>query len=132
MASFGRVDAVLMTLPLFVGVASWSRLPEQLVIHWSGGSPDTAVAKPLALFGIYALGVGTALFTRNAPSWMRNTPGGERLSVLFVGVVFAWVLTVVVAWNLGFLFDVWLATLPILVGAGLLVLYGAYRGRIPI
>ena len=121
-----RVDLVaigLMALGALVGVLAWPALPADLVIHWSGGSPDTVVAKPLAIFGVFALGVATVVVTRVAPDSLTSTPGGTNVTILFVGVVFAWVEGVVVLWNLWPHFSVGLAILPVIVLAGLLVAY---------
>ena len=103
------------------GLLVWGDLPSQLAIHWSGGAPDTFVSKPLAIIGLFAFGMGMVAFTRLAPEWMTNTPGGENASMLFLGVVFAWVQGTVVVWNLGYRFDIGLAVLPVLLLAGGLV-----------
>jgi len=125
-----QVDVVavaLMAAGLAFGLAVWPDLPPRLVVHWSGGGPDTALAKPLALFGIFAIGVASVVLVRVLPSSMTNTPGGETASVLFLGLVFAWVQGVVVVWNLGHRFNVGLAVVPVLVLLGLLVMYGRFR-----
>ncbi|MFB6125242.1 MAG: DUF1648 domain-containing protein [Halanaeroarchaeum sp.] len=121
-----RADLIavsLLALAALAGILLWSSLPETMVVHWSGGSPDSAVGKPLAVLGIPALGVASVAFVRFAPSSMTNTPGGENAAVLFLGVVVTWVQGIVLAWNLGWEFSVGLAVVPILVLAGLLVLY---------
>lgn len=113
----------LMAVGTVFGLLFWADLPSQLAIHWGpGGSPDSFVSKPAAIFGLFALGVGIVALTRLAPDSMTNTPGGENASILFVGLVFAWLQGMVVVWNLGYRFDIWLGVLPILVMAGLLVL----------
>jgi uncharacterized membrane protein len=125
-----RIDLVavgLMVAVTLVGLVLWSDLPAEIAIHWSGGSPDTYVAKPLAILGLFAFGVGTVAFVRIAPEWATNTSGGDDIGVLFLGVVFAWVQGVVLVWNLGYRFDVGLAIVPVVVLAGLLVAY-AYVG----
>lgn len=121
-----RIDLIavgLMATGLLLGLVYWAELPSRLAIHWSGGSPDTVVSKPLAIFGLFAFGVGVVAFTRLAPSSLTNTPGGENATVLFVGAVFAWAQGIVVVWNLGIRFDVGLAVLPVLILAGILVVY---------
>lgn len=125
-----RIDVLavsLMAVGLAFGLAVWPDLPPRLVVHWSGGGPDTALAKPVALFGIFAIGIVSVVLVRVLPSSMTNTPGGETPSILFLGVVFAWVQGVVVVWNLGNHFSVGLAVVPVLVLAGLLVVYGRIR-----
>jgi hypothetical protein len=113
----------LMALPTLAGLVLWDALPARLAIHWSGGQPDSYLAKPLAVFGLFAFGVGTVLFVRYAPDSVTSTPGGEDLAVLFLGGVFAWAQGLVVVWNLGYRFNVGLAVVPVLVAAGLLVWY---------
>lgn len=112
----------LMAAVTAVGVLRWGQLPSELVVHWSVGQPDTAVAKPLAIFGLFAFGVLTVLFTRFAPDSWTNTPGNTDLTVLFLGVVFAWAQGIVIVWNLGHRFNVLLAVVPILLLALVLVL----------
>ncbi|MFC7200666.1 DUF1648 domain-containing protein [Halospeciosus flavus] len=127
-----RVDLIaigLMALPVVAGLVLWPELPARLAIHWSGGTPDTYVSKPVGLLGIFAFGVATVLFVRYAPASMTNTPGGKDVSVLFLGVVFAWVQTTILVWNLGHRFDVGLSVVPILLLAGLLVVYSLLRNR---
>lgn len=126
-----RVDLAavgLMAAVTAAGLLAWPDLPSRVAIHWSGGSPDTYVSKPVGILGLFAFGVGVVAFVRLAPSRLTNTPGGPGLSILFVGVVFAWAQATVLLWNLGYRFDVGLATVPILVLAGLLVAY-AYLGN---
>lgn len=125
-----RADAVavgLLAAAALAGVALWPSLPDQMAIHWSGGRPDSFVAKPVAVLAVPALGVATVAFARLAPDSLTSTPGGVGPTVLFVGVVLAWVQGVVYAWNLGYRFDVSLAVAPVLVGAGLLVAYATTR-----
>lgn len=122
-----QIDATaigLVTIVTLAGVALWPRLPAELAIHWSGGAPDSFVAKPLALGGIWGLAVGAVAFIRLAPPTLGSTPGGPNLSVLFVGGVIAWVQAITIVWNLGYHFTIWLAVVPVLVAAGALVVYG--------
>ncbi|MFB6109267.1 MAG: DUF1648 domain-containing protein [Halodesulfurarchaeum sp.] len=129
-----RIDAFavgLVAAVTAVGVLCWPALPESVAIHWSGGSPDTFVSRPLATLGLFGFAVGTIAFVRLAPDSLSNTPGGENPTVLFLGVVFAWVEAIVLLWNLGFDFSIELAVLPVLVLAGLLLAYAAWRsGRL--
>jgi|AntRauMinimDraft_4_1070384.scaffolds.fasta_scaffold00019_52 uncharacterized membrane protein len=126
-----RVNAVavgLMAVAALAGLVLWPSLPDQMAIHWSGSEPDSYVAKPVGVFGLFAVGVATVAFVRLAPDSVKSSPGGDGPAVLFVGVVVAWVQGIVYAWNLGYRFDVGLAVVPVLVGAGLLVVYATTRG----
>ena len=69
--------------------------------------------------------VGTVAFVRLAPDWATSTPGGDDIGVIFLGVVFAWAQGIVLVWNLGYRFDVGLAVVPVVVLAGLLVVYAS-------
>lgn len=131
MYSSRRADVVavgLVAAAAVVGLVLWPSLPDQMAIHWSGSQPDSYVSKPVAVFGVPALGVAAVALVRLAPESLTNTPGGEAVSVLFLGAVLAWMQGLVYAWNLGYRFDVELAVVPVLVGAGLLVAYAATRG----
>ena len=126
-----RADGVALALlaaAALAGLVLWASLPDQMAIHWSGSDPDSYVSKPVAVFGVPALGVATIAFVHLAPDSLRNTPGGTGPTVLFLGVVLAWLQGIVYAWNLGYRFDVGLAVVPVLVGAGLLVAYATTRG----
>lgn len=116
----------VMGMPVIVALVVWASLPQMMAIHWSGTSPDTYVRKPLATIGIFAFGAATVLFVRIAPNSLVNTPGGKNLTVLFLGVIFALVQTMIIAWNLGARIDVRLAIVPILILAGVL-LFVSYR-----
>ncbi|TKX67628.1 DUF1648 domain-containing protein [Halorubrum sp. SP9] len=126
------IDAVAvgtMALPLVAAALLWGSLPAEMAIHWNGETPDTVVAKPLATVGLFAFGAASVAFVRIAPDSATSTPGGTTLSVLFLGVTFAWVQATVLVWNLGYRFDVGRAALPILALAGLLVAYAVRSGR---
>lgn len=126
-----RYDAVavaLLALAALAGLLLWPALPDAMVVHWSGGAPDSSVGKPLAVLGIPAVGVAAVAVVRLVPAALTNTPGGENASVLFLGVVVAWVQGIVLAWNLGWQFSVGLAVVPILALAALLVAYSRVRG----
>ncbi|MFB6266626.1 MAG: DUF1648 domain-containing protein [Halodesulfurarchaeum sp.] len=125
---FDLIAGGLMAIPLAFGLARWADLPAQMAIHWSGGGPDTFVSKPVAILGLFLFGLGTVAFVRIAPSSMTNTPGGQNVTVLFLGLVFAWVHGMVVVWNLGYHFSITLAVLPILLLAGALVAYAMWGG----
>jgi len=126
-----RIEGValgLVSLPSLVALVLWPQLPAEMAIHWSSGEPDTFVGKPLGIVGLPALAAGTIAFVRLAPDRLTSTPGGEDLSVLFLGVVFAWVESMVLVWNLGARFPVAWTVFPILVlAAGLVVLEGWWR-----
>lgn len=104
----------IVAVGLLAGLLAWPALPDRLAVHWAGSTPDTFVAKPLAVLGIPLVGLAGIALVRLLPDWAANTPGGEGPAVLFLGVVFAYVEGVVVVWNLGYRFDVTLAVLPVL------------------
>ena len=121
-----RIDGLaigLATLPVLAALALWPALPAELAVHWSGGQPDTYVGKALGTVGLLALAAGTIAFVRLAPDRLTSTPGGEDLTVLFLGVTFAWAESVVLLWNLGHRFPVGWSVLPILVLAAGLVAF---------
>ncbi|MFB6085505.1 MAG: DUF1648 domain-containing protein [Halodesulfurarchaeum sp.] len=125
-----QIDALavaLAAIPVAAAILVWPELPDEMAIHWGSGGPDTFVGKPLATFGLFAFAVGTIAFVRLAPNSLTNTPGGETPTVLFLGLVFAWVEGMVVVWNLGVHFPIELAILPILVLAAGLVAYAYWR-----
>ena len=126
-----QVDGVALTLvalPILAALFLWPQLPADVAVHWSGGQPDTYVGKALGTVGLLALAAGTIVFVRLAPDRLTNTPGGEDLTVLFLGVVFAWAESVVLLWNLGHRFPVGWAVLPLLVlAAGLVALEAWWR-----
>lgn len=114
----------LLAIPAVAALVVWDALPAEMAIHWTAaGMPDNAVAKPLATFGLPLFGAATVAFVRLLPDSQTSTPGGETVSILFVAVVFAWVEGLVLGWNLGYRFNVTLATLPVLVLAAGLVWY---------
>jgi len=99
-----------------------------MAIYWNAsGNADNAVAKPLATLGLPLFGIATVAFVRLGPDSLASTPGGETVSILFLGVVFVWVETLVLVWNLGYRFNVALATLPVVVLAAGLVWYALRR-----
>jgi hypothetical protein len=111
-----------------VGLVLWSSLPGQMAIHWgANGSPDNHVAKPLAVVGLPTVGVASILFVRLAPDSLKNTPGGEDRSVLFVAGVFTLLQGTIYAWNLGHRFDIWLVVAPILLGTAVVVAVSTLR-----
>jgi len=121
---FDLLAVSLMAIPAVAAIVVWDSLPAEMAIHWNAsGTPDNAVAKPLATLGLPLFGVATVAFVRLAPDSLTSTPGGDTISVLFLGVVFSWVETLVLVWNLGYRFNVALATVPVLVLATGLVWY---------
>jgi uncharacterized membrane protein len=121
---FDLLAVGLMAIPAIAALLVWDALPAEMAIHWNAaGTPDNAVSKPLAIFGLPLFGVATVAFVRLAPDSTTSTPGGKTVSILFLGVVFAWVETLVLVWNLGYRFDILLATVPVLVLAAGLVWY---------
>jgi uncharacterized membrane protein len=126
---FDLLAVALLAIPAVAALLVWDALPAEMAIHWNAaGVPDNTAAKPLATFGLPLFGVATVAVVRLVPDSLTSTPGGETVTVLFVGVVFAWVETLVLVWNLGYRFNVTLATLPVLVLAAGLVWYAVRTG----
>lgn len=47
------LTSVITLLPLFLGLALWSQLPEQMPIHWNAaGDPDDWASRGFAVFGM--------------------------------------------------------------------------------
>ena len=47
------ITAIIIILPMFVGIAFWEQLPEQIATHWGAdGKPDGWSSKAFAVFGI--------------------------------------------------------------------------------
>ena len=121
---FDLLAVGLMAIPAVAALLVWDALPGEMAIHWNAaGRPDSTASKPLATFGLPLFGIATVVAVRLLPDSLTSTPGGETPAILFVGVVFAWVETLVLVWNLGYRFNVTLATLPVLVLAAGLVWY---------
>jgi len=125
---FDLLAVCLMAIPAVAAVVVWNSLPTEMAIHWNAaGMPDNTVSKPLATLGLPLFGVATVVAVRLLPDSLTSTPGGDTVSILFVGFVFAWVETLVLVWNLGYRFNVTLATLPVLVLAAGLVWFTLRR-----
>ncbi|MFB6071612.1 MAG: DUF1648 domain-containing protein [Halobacterium sp.] len=119
-----RVAVGALAAAAVAGLLLWPELPERMAIHWgSSGTPDNYVSKPVGVLGLPALGVAAVAVTRLAPDRATNTPGGENVAILFVAGVIAVVQGAVYAWNLGYRFDVWLVTVPVLAAAAALVAF---------
>ena len=119
----------LRASPAGAALLVWDARPAEMAIHWNAaGTPDNTAAKPLATFGLPLSGAATVASGRARPGSWPGPPGGETVSILFVAVVFAWVEGLVLAWNLGYRFNVTLATLPVLVLAAGLVWYAVRKG----
>ena len=126
---FDLIAVALMAIPAVAALLVWDALPAEMAIHWNAaGTPDNTAAKPLATFGLPLFGAATVAFVRLLPDSQTSTPGGETVSILFVAVVFAWVEGLVLGWNLGYRFNVTLATLPMLMLAAGLVWYAVRMG----
>jgi len=126
---FDLLAVALMAIPAVAALLVWDALPAEMAIHWNAaGTPDNTVSKPLATLGLPLFGVATVAAVRLLPDSLTSTPGGDTATVLFVGVVFVWVETLVLVWNLGYRFNVTLATLPVLVLAAGLVWYALRTG----
>lgn len=112
---------------VLVGLLLWSALPDQMAVHFGvNDQPDSFVAKPVGIVLAPGVGLAAVLVTRYAPGWATRTyhsPEVERLTVVFVSAVIAYVQGYVYAWNLGYQVPVSLVVVPVLLGAGALVVY---------
>ena len=79
----GRFDLLavgLMAIPAVAAFVIWETLLAEMAIHWNAaGTPDNAVVKLLATFGLPLFGVAAILLARLVPDSLTNTPSGERL-----------------------------------------------------
>ena len=80
----------------------------------------------MATVGLFAFGVVLVVVIRVLPDSATSTPGGPNLSILFLGIVLAWVQSTMLVWNLGYRFNVTVSVIPIVILAALLVIY-SYR-----
>jgi uncharacterized membrane protein len=121
----------VILLSVVAGLAVWPQLPAEMAIHFDGASdPNGYVSKTVGVFLAPAIGIGAILFSRAAVSADSTTdPQTAARSILFVGLVIAYVQGLVLAWNLGMRFDMTTAIVPVLVGAGILVAYERGIGR---
>lgn len=115
------VDAVALSLlaaSTAAAVLAWPALPAELAVQWGlGGGVMNTMSKPAAIGGTAVLAVGSIGYIRLVKTG-RRPPLVQDATVLFVGVVFAAVQSLIVAWNLGLPIDPTLAVAPILVLAG--------------
>ena len=108
----------IVLLMSVVGVLAYPRLPEQMVTHWGQGGPDGTMSRTAALVVLPALALGVLALFEVLP---RLDPLGDHLRdlgrsydalvVVVVGLV-GYVHVLVVAWNLGYEFDVLQAIVP--------------------
>ena len=122
------VAYALLTGSVLVGLLLWSLLPDSMAIHFgAGGEPDSFVSKPVAVVLTPAIGVAGVLLIRYAPEWASRThrsPFVEKLTIVFVASVIAYVQGFVYAWNIGYRVDATAFVLvPVLLAAGLFVAY---------
>ena len=133
-----RADAVAYAaigIAVLGGLLFWPRLPAEMAIHFDATStPNNYVSRPVGVLLTPTIGVAAILLVRRGSERSGGSPNPavEDAVVAFVGVVVAYAHALVVAWNVGLRFDVTVAVVPVLVLAGLLVLYAAWReGRLP-
>lgn len=111
----------IVLLTVVVSVASYPELPERLAIHFdASGTADGYMDKPLGLALLPAVAAGVVVMFKILPT---IDPLGENFAkferyydltaVVVVGVL-AYAQGVVVAWNLGYSFDVMQALVPVL------------------
>lgn len=94
----------LVVFTAAAGVALWPRLPAEMAIHFSAtGTPDNYVSKPLAVFLMPAIMLGTLAFLAAA---LRVDPPEDPhiASVTAVSTMgfMAAIQGLVLAWNLGY------------------------------
>lgn len=122
-------------LAVLGGLLLWPRLPAEMTIHFDASStPDDFVAKPLGVLLSPTIGAAAILLVRRGGELGSGPthPAVEDAAVGFVGVVVAYVNGLVLAWNVGFRFDVTVSVLPVVGLAVVLVVYAAWRdGRLP-
>ncbi|MFW6320476.1 MAG: DUF1648 domain-containing protein [Halohasta sp.] len=94
----------LVVLTAAAGVALWPRLPAEMAIHFSAtGTPDNSVSKPLAVFLMPAIMLGTLAVLAGAlrvdPPEDPHIPAVTAVSTMgFMAAIQGLVL----AWNLGY------------------------------
>lgn len=111
----------IVVLMAVVTAAVYAQLPEQVAIHFDdSGQPDNFLAKPLGVALLPAVGVGVVLLFRLLPAvdpLGANVSAFRRyydlLAVVTVAVL-AYTQGLVLAYNLGYRFDVLQATVPVL------------------
>jgi hypothetical protein len=132
-----RMDAfayAVIGLAVLAGVVLWPRLPAEMAVHFDASStPDSFVPRPVGVLLAPTVGVAAILLVRRGGDLGGPThPDVEDAAVGFLGVVIGYVHALVLAWNIGFRFDVTVSVLPVLGLAVLLVAYAVYReGRLP-
>jgi len=111
----------IVALLLVVTAAVYAQLPERMAIHFdASGQPDSFLTKPLAVALGPAIGIGTVLLFRILPvidPLGANISAFKRyydlLAVVTVGIL-AYVQGLVLAYNLGYRFDITQAIVPVL------------------
>jgi uncharacterized membrane protein len=125
------VASVLLVGVALVGFALWGDLPPEMAIHFDvSGTPDNYVPKPVALLLTPAIGLSAVAFSRYA---IGADPSADPLvgaaAVYFVGGVVAYVHALVLAYNLGYGFSIWVALVPVFVASAGLVVWAVSRER---
>lgn len=123
------IGVVLLLIAGLAGVIVWSSLPAEMAIHFdASGTPDNFVPKSVAVFLTPAIGLGSIVFMRAVahadPSADQRTLSA---AVVFVGGVIAYVQGLVLAYNLGYRYDMTLALVPVFLGTAILVGYAFHR-----
>jgi len=114
-----------------IGLLVWSRLPAEMAIHFSAtGTPDTYVSKPIGVFLLPAIMLGTLVFLAGA--FRVDPPDDPRIaSVTAVSTMgfMAAVQGLVLAWNLGYPVPFDLVTVGVVLWGAALVGYVVVRER---
>ncbi|RDZ64969.1 hypothetical protein C5B90_00965 [Haloferax sp. Atlit-12N] len=112
------VGVAILALSAVAGVAALPRLPSSVAIHFGvGGDPDSFVAAPLGVLLIPVIGLGALLVTRFAGA----AGSGTNVPPVFDSILatfLAYVQALVLAYNLGARFDMFVAVLPAVVTFG--------------
>ncbi|POG54734.1 DUF1648 domain-containing protein [Haloferax marisrubri] len=112
------VGVAILALSAVAGVAALPQLPSSVAIHFGvGGDPDSFVAAPLGVLLVPVIGLGALLVTRFAGVVGSGTsvpPVFDSILATFL----AYVQALVLAYNLGARFDMFVAVVPAVVTFG--------------
>lgn len=123
------VGVAMLALSAVAGVALLPVLPSSVAVHFgTGGEADSFVAAPLGVLLIPVVGVGALVVTRLAGATGRGTsvpPVFDTILATFL----AYVQALVLAYNLGARFDMFVAVVPVVVTFGVVAVVLDRVGR---
>lgn len=128
-----RVSDVLGTTLLVVaalaGAAVWDSLPAEMAIHFdASGTPDNFVPRPVGVFLTPGIGLGTVAFMRGMA---RVDPSADQrtlsAAVVVTAGIIAYVHGLVLAYNLGYRFEMTATLVPVFLAVAGLVGYAVHR-----